>query len=323
MEKTPVLAAEREVKKGKVNRKFKDALFRMIFREKEDLLQLYNAVNDSSYTDSEALTITTLENVIFLSMKNDLSFLIDAQLNLYEHQSTWNENMPLRGLFYFSDVLRQYVEENELNLYREKRISLPLPKYIVFYNGEDRQFEQEELYLSDSFPEEMREQSSLECKVTVLNINKGHNETLMAKSKRISDYAYFVQAVRDNIRQEYPIREAVDMAVEECIRQDILSDVLRKERAEVIDLFMTTYDAELHKKAIEEDAREAGWEKGLAEGEKIGKAEEREHSCRILAEAYREMDCPKEMIVNKLMEKYELERSAAERIVNEVWKQEK
>lgn len=335
MKNTPVSVPEPEVQKVTINRKFKDELFRMIFQNKEDLLELYNAVNDSDYKDPEELTITTLEDVIFLGMKNDLSFLIDSELNLYEHQSTWNENMPLRGLFYFAEMLRSYVEQNDLNLYREKRIPLPLPKYIVFYNGTKANFEREELCLSASYPEAVREQASLECKVTILNINKGHNPVIMSKSKRLSDYAYFVQAVRDNIKQEYQIRDAVVRAVDECISEGILVDVLRKNRAEVLDLFMTTYDAKLHKKAIEEDAREIGMELGLAEGRAIGlaegraegkaegKAEEREHSCRILAESYCEMECSKECAVKKLMEKYELEQLKAESIVDEVWKEMK
>lgn len=268
----PVQKIELGTRKITANRTFKDELFRMIFQEKKDLLELYNAVNNSSYEDPEDLTVTTLENVIFLGMKNDLSFLIDSQLNLYEHQSTWNENMPLRGLFYFVDVLRRYVEENNLNLYKEKRIALPLPRYIVFYNGDSVHSDQEEMYLSDAFPETMRDQAALECKVTILNINKGHNELIMSKSKRIADYAYFVQAVRDNIKQTYPIRDAVIGAVDECIGKDVLADILRKNRAEVIDLFMTTYDEKLHKKAIEEEAREEGLAKGLAEGREEGLA---------------------------------------------------
>ena len=167
MKKKPVLYIWRAIRRLTVNRKYKDHLFRMIFQDKKDLLELYNAVNNSSYTDPEELTITTLRDVIFLGMKNDLSFLIGSQLNLYEHQSTWNENMPLRGLFYFSDMLRGYVEEHNLNIYKEKRIELPTPKYIVFYNGEDNYPDQVELKLSDAFPEEERESCSLECRVTV------------------------------------------------------------------------------------------------------------------------------------------------------------
>lgn len=312
MKKIPVSVPAPKIQKFGVNRKFKDALFRMIFQEKEDLLELYNAINNSSYTDPNDLTITTLEDVIFLGMKNDLSFLIDSQLNLYEHQSTWNENMPLRGLFYFSDMLRGFIEKNDLNLYKEKRISLPVPRYIVFYNGEDTHPDEVELRLSDAFPEKIRNRTSLECKVTVLNINKGHNAKLMAKSKRLSDYSYFVQAVRDNMVYGYRTEEAVAKAVDECIEKDILADILRKNRAEVVDLFMTTYDAKMHKRAIEEEARE----KGQAEG----RSEERLNGCRVLVELCSEAGYTREKTVYKLMEKYAIMQTEAEQIVEVNWK---
>ena len=338
--KKPVRNIWRAIRHFHVNRKYKDHLFRFIFQDKKDLLELYNAVNNSSYTDPEELTITTLQDVIYLGMKNDLSFLIGSHLNLYEHQSTWNENMPLRGLFYFSDMLRGFVDEHELNIYKEDKIWLPTPKYIVFYNGTAEQPDRVELRLSDAFPEKDRKECSLECRVTVLNINKGHNQALMEKSKRLSDYAYFVQAVRDNIMLGYQTEEAVTKAVDECIRDDILADILRRNRAEVVDLFLTTYDAKMHKRAIEEEATERGLKRGIAEGLERGMAEglergmaqgiaqgmtrgtarERINSCRILAESCRELGCSREMAEQKLMEKYELSETEAEKIVNEVWK---
>ena len=85
-----------------VNREHKDRLFKIIFQEKSDLLCLYNAINGTTYDNPDDLTITTMEDVIYISMKNDVSFLVDCRMNLYEHQSTYNPNMPLRGMFYFS-----------------------------------------------------------------------------------------------------------------------------------------------------------------------------------------------------------------------------
>ena len=83
-----------------IQRTYKDSLFRMIFREKKELLSLYNALNHSDYQNPEELTINTVENVLYMGMKNDVSFLIEEYLNLYEAQSTWNPNMPLRDVFY-------------------------------------------------------------------------------------------------------------------------------------------------------------------------------------------------------------------------------
>ena len=91
------------------NRNYKDRLFRFVFKNKKDLLDLYNAINGTNYDDPEELEVNTLENVLYLSMKNDLSFLIDAELNLYEHQSTYNPNMPMRGLLYFAGVYNRHI----------------------------------------------------------------------------------------------------------------------------------------------------------------------------------------------------------------------
>lgn len=102
------------------NRKYKDTLFRMVFKEKQHLLDLYNAVNGTDYDDPEALEINTLDNVLYISMKNDVSFIIDGKMNLYEHQSTKNENMPLRGFLYFAKLLEEYISENDLDIFSGK-----------------------------------------------------------------------------------------------------------------------------------------------------------------------------------------------------------
>lgn len=119
----------------RINKKHKDRLFRKIFEKKEDLLSLYNALNGSDYTDPEELEIYTMDSFVYMGMRNDLSFLIDMTLNVYEHQSTYNPNMPLRGFFYMSSAYQKYVALNKLDIYSSKQIPLPLPKYYVFYNG--------------------------------------------------------------------------------------------------------------------------------------------------------------------------------------------
>ena len=80
--------------KPAARRDYKDSVFRMLFRDRTNLLSLYNAVNQTSYTDPEELAVITLENAVYMNMKNDVAFLMDFRLNLYEHQSTWNPNMP-------------------------------------------------------------------------------------------------------------------------------------------------------------------------------------------------------------------------------------
>ncbi len=186
----------------KVNRKYKDVLFRFIFRDKKDLLSLYNAINGTDYKNPEELEINTLENVIYMKMKNDLSFLVGASMNLYEHQSTWNPNMPLRGLFYFAELYERYINGQGYRLTGSTRIPLPFPNYIVFYNGLEWEAERTELALSEAF-EEQREglRPALECRATILNINSGHNRELMEKCRRLHEYAEFIQRIRDNLQK--------------------------------------------------------------------------------------------------------------------------
>ena len=245
------------------NRQYKDRLWRMVFNNKEDLLQLYNAINHTDYQNPDDLEVNTLEDVLYLSMKNDVSFLVGGTMNLYEHQSTFNPNMPLRGVFYFSRVYEGYVADNNLMIYHEKRVRLPKPKYIVFYNGTKKQPDSMELRLSDCFENTDNEAPCLECTATMLNINYGHNQELMKHCRRLEEYSIFVQCVREYIQSEPSVEDALEKAIDTCIHQDVLADFLKKHRAEVTNMILTTYDKDLYEKTLKEDAREEELESGI------------------------------------------------------------
>ena len=255
------------------NRQYKDRLWRMIFNNKEDLLQLYNAINHTDYQNPDDLEVNTLEDVLYLSMKNDVSFLVGGTMNLYEHQSTFNPNMPLRGVFYFSRVYEGYVADNNLMIYHEKRVRLPKPKYIVFYNGTKNQPDSMELKLSDCFENTDNEAPCLECTATMLNINYGHNQELMKHCRKLEEYSIFVQCVREYIQSEPSVEDALEKAIDTCINQDVLADFLKKHRAEVTNMILTTYDKDLYEKTLKEDAREEGLMEGRARGRVEGKEE--------------------------------------------------
>ena len=240
------------------NRQYKDRLWRMIFNNKEDLLQLYNAINHTDYQNPDDLEVNTLENVLYLSMKNDVSFLVGGTMNLYEHQSTFNPNMPLRGVFYFSRVYEGYVADNNLMIYHEKRVRLPKPKYIVFYNGTKNQPDSMELKLSDCFENTDNEAPCLECTATMLNINYGHNQELMKHCRRLKEYSIFVQCVREYIQSEPSVEDALEKAIDTCIHQDVLADFLKKHRAEVLEMILTTYNKKLHEKTLRREGRDEG-----------------------------------------------------------------
>ena len=249
--------------KTNVQRNFKDTVFRMIFRERENLLSLYNALNQTSYTDVGNLEITTLENAVYMNYKNDISFVFDFELLLYEHQSAYNPNMPLRDLLYVSRVLQSRVKDE--NLYSKKLIGIPAPQFVVFYNGTDFQPEQQVLRLSEAY-EKKQEQPALELAVIVYNINLGHNQKLLETCRLLKEYAQYVEQVR-TLAKEMLFPEAVERAVDHCIRNGILSDFLSKNRAEAIAVSIFEYDEEKHMRSERKEWREIGHEEGLAEGE--------------------------------------------------------
>lgn len=229
-----------------VNRKHKDCLFRLIFQNKRDLLELYNSINGTDYKNEEDLMINTMENVVYMGMKNDLSFLIGGTLNLYEHQSTINPNMPLRGLFYISNLYQGYIEMSDADIYGSKLIGLPVPQYLVFYNGEEDEPDRKELYLSDAFFQaDKKNEAGIECKVIIFNINMGHNRVLMEQCRRLQEYARFVALIREYLLY-MSLEESIDKAVNQCIEEDILSDILLKNRGEVTRVILEEYDEEKH-----------------------------------------------------------------------------
>lgn len=269
-----------------VQRTHKDTLFRFIFRDKKKLLELYNAINSSSYEDTDSLVVTTLENVIYLGYKNDVSFLLDWVLCLMEHQSSWNPNIPIRGVLYFARLYKDYIETGGYNLYSTRQIPLPFPQYIIFYNGTDKNMEREVICLSDAFaiPENVSGElavPALECRALVLNINYGKNQEILSKCKPLLDYSHFIYYIRQNIARGSSVEQAVDMAVEQCLREDVLTDVLKANRKEVVGMFLDEFDDEIYRKALMEEFKEEGREEGRAEGRAEG-SERISRLCRML-----------------------------------------
>ena len=223
-----------------VRRDYKARLFEMIFREKEELLGLYNAVNGTNYSNPDELEINTLENAIYLSMHNDISFIIDSRLSLYEHQSTYSPNLPLRYLFYVSDLYSKMTKDS--NLYGSRRIAIPAPRFLIFYNGREKRAEREVLELSDAF-EIQEKEPWLNLKAVLLNINPGYNSDIVNACKTLSDYVIYTSRVRE-YAGEMNIEDAVERAITECIAEGILADFLTRYRNEAKKMSIYEYDEE-------------------------------------------------------------------------------
>ncbi|MBE5872856.1 MAG: hypothetical protein E7287_00455 [Lachnospiraceae bacterium] len=250
----------------RAERKYKDTVFRMLFNDKGRLLSLYNAINGSRYEDPGELEIVTLENAIYMNVKNDLAFLIDLQLHLYEHQSTVNPNMPLRFLQYISKEYEKLIDMKKL--YKSKLVEIPTPKFVVFYNGTEKQPERQVLRLSNAYQNKLGE-PQLELQVEVLNINAGYNNEIKGQCKVLEEYMQYVDCVRKEAEHK-DLETAVSSAVDKCIRQGILSDFLLANKAEVISMSIFEYDEEAVKKILREEAFEEGAAYGEARGREQG-----------------------------------------------------
>ena len=244
-----------------VNRLYKSKIFAMLYSSKKELLELYNAVSGRHYEDPELLEINTLENAIYMSMHNDVSFLIDSRLSLYEHQATYSPNLPLRYLFYISDLYSGMTKDE--NLYGSKCVQIPTPQFIIFYNGIEELPDRTVLKLSDAYSVK-EDQPALELTAIMLNINSGHNETLKNTCKSLKDYSEYTRRVRE-YAEVRPLEEAVEQAITECIEENILAEFLKQNRAEAKSVSIYEYDQEKHMRQEREASREEGREALLKE----------------------------------------------------------
>ena len=276
-----------------VNRIYKDRLYKMIFNDKSELLKLYNAINGTHYDDPAMLTITTLDNAIYMTMENDLSFIIDMRLALYEQQSTVNPNLPLRFLMYITDIYSAYTKD--MNIYGSKKVQIPLPSFVIFYNGVKSQPDRTEFLLSELF-HPTTDQPALELKAVMLNINKGHNQELMNACHTLRDYSEYVARIR-TYSAEMPLTDAVEKAITECIHENILLDFLLTNRAEAKAMSIYEYDEEKTLRMFREE--------GYEDGERNGKIQATIEMCL-------EFNLSSDAIVQKLMTKFQFSENQAQ-----------
>ena len=254
----------------------KDRLFKYIFgkdtkKSKKWRLQLYNALNGTNYKNPDALELNTIENVIYITMHNDISFLVDSQMTLYEQQSSWNPNMPLRGLFYFAQLYQIYLTQNDKNVISSQLVKIPTPKFIVFYNGTKDDLDSWKLKLSTAF-EHPDESGDFEWTATVINMSPEHNKTLHKNCKPLYHYISFVYRIKNNIDSGMSRNKAIEEAVDFAIKENYLDGFFKTQRAERIGMILTEFD--------EEQAHRIWHEDGYVEGHDDGRNEKAEEAAR-------------------------------------------
>ena len=252
-----------------INRSYKDRLFKIIFEDKKELLSLYNALTGKNYQNPDELEINTIDDVIYMHLKNDMSFILDDWQNLFEQQSTFNPNQPLRGFFYFADLYK--VKYFGKKIYSTRLLKIPTPQYIVFYNGTANMPDKKELRLSDAF-QQPTEQPDIEVVAHMLNINYGHNKELMERCRKLKEYAQLIDIIRYYLREnkQWSNEQAISKAIDDCIKNNILRDILQKERLRVMASILSEFDEVGYKEMIRQEAYEDAYEEAYEEGVEYG-----------------------------------------------------
>ena len=261
----------------KENRECKNSVFVDLFYEdetaEENDISLYNALHDEPLPPGTAIEKIRVDNKLYMNFKNDVSFGIGGKVLVFgEHQSTVNENMPLRSLLYLGRAYEQIVPVK--NRYRRKMVKIPKPEIYTFYNGTTEWAKEKVLKLSDAFIEKDSEEPSVELKVKVININpEQHHEVL--ERHVLKEYSIFIDTIRKY--QDADVDEPYRKAIEECIEKDILADYLRKKGSEVVNMLMSEYnyeqDIEVQREEAYEEGKKSGLVEGRLEGERLGREE--------------------------------------------------
>ena len=294
-----------------INRTYKDRLFKIIFEDKKELLSLYNALTGKNYQNPDELEINTIDDVIYMHLKNDMSFILDDWQNLFEQQSTFNPNQPLRGFFYFADLYK--VKYFGKKIYSTRLLKIPTPQYIVFYNGTTNMPDRKELRLSDAF-QQPTEQPDIEVVAHMLNINYGHNKELMERCRKLKEYAQFIDIIRHYLREnkQWSNEQAISKAIDDCIQNNILRDILQKERLRVMASILSEFDEVGYKEMIRQEAYEDAYEDAYEEGVEYG--------VKTLIEFVQDIGYSKEDATTLVKQRFHLSDDAINQYMQKFWK---
>ena len=248
------------------NREYKDNLFKFIYGREENklwLLSLYNAISGANVSDPDEIEINTVEDIVYINRKNDVSFLIGTEMYLLEHQSTFNPNLPIRGLIYFAQLYSKFGQAQERDFYSSSLVKIPSPKFYVLYNGKLDKPDMSYLKLSDAFetPSE-----GLEWTATMLNLNYGKNENLLKACKSLQDYSMYVKLVRDGLEKKLPTKDAVKSALDEASSLNLLDGFFKKHKSEILGMCLTEFDQEKYDYSRRMEGYDDGFEAGISQG---------------------------------------------------------
>ena len=292
------------------NKEYKSDVFSMLLQDKKRAMEIYNAINGTDYDDPELVEMTTLDDKSFsLTVRNDASFILDANLSLYEHQSTYCPNMPLRDLLYFASIIQKQIKAQKRDIYGGRILKIPVPHFVVFYNGKEDAPDQYDLRLSDAFEKET-EDPEIELVCHVYNINNGKNVPLLSKCQTLREYMYFVDMVRKNNEISGNLEDAIEKAINQCMEENVLRDFLAQHREEVMHVMTLDYTIE---RRLEMQRAEA-----IEDGERIGKEIGKEEKLSEQIRKKIQKGKPLDQIADELEEVPETIRPLYEKIKQEM-----
>ena len=292
------------------NKEYKSDVFSMLLQDKKRAMEIYNAINGTDYDDPELVEMTTLDDKSFsLTVRNDASFILDANLSLYEHQSTYCPNMPLRDLLYFASIIQKQIKAQKRDIYGGRILKIPVPHFVVFYNGKEDAPDQYDLRLSDAFEKET-EDPEIELVCHVYNINNGKNVPLLSKCQTLREYMYFVDMARKNNEISGNLEDAIEKAINQCMEENVLRDFLAQHREEVMHVMTLDYTFE---RRLEMQRAEA-----IEDGERIGKEIGKEEKLSEQIRKKIQKGKPLDQIADELEEVPETIRPLYEKIKQEM-----
>lgn len=292
------------------NKEYKSDVFSMLLQDKKRAMEIYNAINGTDYDDPELVEMTTLDDKSFsLTVRNDASFILDANLSLYEHQSTYCPNMPLRDLLYFASIIQKQIKAQKRDIYGGRILKIPVPHFVVFYNGKEDAPDQYDLRLSDAFEKETKN-PEIELVCHVYNINNGKNVPLLSKCQTLREYMYFVDMVRKNNEISGNLEDAIEKAINQCMEENVLRDFLAQRREEVMHVMTLDYTFE---RRLEMQRAEA-----IEDGERIGKEIGKEEKLSEQIRKKIQKGKPLDQIADELEEVPETIRPLYEKIKQEM-----
>lgn len=250
--------------KKKSNKKYKDGFFRHFLGTEENanarFLDVMNATFGTNLTlETAKIEDINLENVFYTRLRNDVAKIVNGRLVvLFEHQSTVNENLPLRMLEY---VTMTYISIlNAKDRYKTALQKIPRPLFVVFYNGKQNFPEEKILRLSDAFLDDGVNEVMLELTVRMININLEKNSPILQKSKTLHDYSslcYFIEKCKEQGKSDF-VKAGILLA----IKNGVLVEYLEKNIMEADNMFFPEYDYDMDIAVKTEEAEERGMQQG-------------------------------------------------------------